>query len=59
MLLGKYFHFIAGGGNDEQYHDEIYKYENGEWTIAGNMKTKKYFHSVSIVKGEDFKNFCL
>ena len=43
---------IVGGRRvDGQYYDNIYLYkeDDDEWINAGNMKTKRAYHAVSVV----------
>ena len=57
----KYFHLIVGGGQafDGPKYDEIYKYEDGEWSPAGRMKKKRFYHAVSAVSKQDILQNCL
>ena len=56
----KYFHFIVGGRRyGEPIYDEIYKYQDGVWSLADKMKTKRVVHSVSVVSKHDILSNCL
>ena len=55
-------YFIVGGGRKDeytgewQYYDDIYKYEAGEWSPAGNMKTERGWHAVSILLSQNMNS---
>ena len=52
------FHIAGGGRLGGTFYDEIYKYEDGVWSLVGNMKTKRQAHAVSVVRKEDVIKNC-
>ena len=57
----KYFQLIVGGGRvGGPNYDDIYKYnaEADQWSMAGNMKTSRYYHAVSTVSKQDILPNC-
>ena len=50
---------IEGGESYPRSYDSIYKYENGVWSLAGRMKTKRNLHSVSVVRKDQILPNCI
>ena len=52
---------IVGGKAGGQYYDKIYLYkeDDDEWINAGNMKTERAFHAVSVVSKQKILTNCL
>ena len=46
-------------GTSDDIHDSIYKYEEGVWSLVGNMKTPRKYHSVSVVRKDQILQNCI